>query len=126
MIVNEFAKIVVYLFFLPSHALKQGQVRLTLGQAKASDLALDPMRARPGHEISGLTLAILGSGWVGSQANQAWPCPWTVTVHLVLQVEAKIQDAGLIDIVKIMVWITLCGLIGLVSYSRLLHKFYIA
>ena len=48
------------------------------GHAKDSDLALDPMQAGPGHKKSGMTMALLGLGWVNPQANQAWPCPWTV------------------------------------------------
>ena len=54
------------------------RVGLTPGRANASGLALDPMQAGPGHEKSGPTLALLGLGQVDPQANQAWPCPWTV------------------------------------------------
>ena len=63
-------KIVAHLVML------SGRVRP--GQAKTSGLALNPMQAGPGHEKSGLTLALLGSGWVSHRANQAWPCPQTV------------------------------------------------
>ena len=52
--------------------------RVGPGQVKSDKLALDPMRAGPGHEKSGLTLALLGSGRVGPRANRAWPCPRTV------------------------------------------------
>ena len=55
-----------------------GQPQVRPGWAKSDDLALDPMQAGPGHEKSGPTLALLGLGWVGPQANRAQPCPWTV------------------------------------------------
>ena len=70
-------KIVAHLVML-SGRVGSGQPRVRPGRAKTSGLTLDPMQARPGHEKSGLTLALLGSGWVGFQANWAWPCPWTV------------------------------------------------
>ena len=65
-------KIVAHLVML------SGRVGSAPGQAKTSGLTLDPMWARPGHEKSGLTLALLGLGQVSPQANWAWPCPWTV------------------------------------------------
>ena len=61
-----------------------GRPRVGPGRANSSDLALDPMRAGPGHEKSGPTLALLlvGSGRVGPRANRAWPCPRTVYLLL--------------------------------------------
>ena len=40
------------------------------GRVKSDNLALDPMWAGPGHEKSGLTLALLGSGQVGPAHGQ--------------------------------------------------------
>jgi hypothetical protein len=55
-----------------------GRPRVRPGRAKSDGLALDPTRAGPDRQNSGLTLALLGSGRVGPRANRAWPCPWTV------------------------------------------------
>ena len=52
-----------FLLCTPGYALRQGQVGP--GWANASRLALDPMQAGPGHEKSGLTLALLGLGQPG-------------------------------------------------------------
>ena len=61
-----------------SNRVRSGWPQVRPGRVKSDNLALDPMQARPGHEKSGLTLALLGLGQVGPQANWAWPCPWTV------------------------------------------------
>ena len=41
-----------------SDRVRSGQPWVRPGRAKSDDLALDPMHARPGHEKSGLTLAL--------------------------------------------------------------------
>ena len=71
------------MFYTLSHTLRQG--RVGPGQANSSDLALDPMQARLGHEKSGPTLALLGSDQVSPQANRAWTCPQTVYLELNLR-----------------------------------------
>ena len=70
-------KIVAHLVML-SGRVGLGRPWVGPGWAKTSGLALDPMQAGPGHEKFGLTLALLGLGQVGPQANWAWPCLWTV------------------------------------------------
>jgi hypothetical protein len=55
-----------------------GRPRVGSGRAKSGALALGPMRAGPGHQNPGPTLALLGSGRVDPGPTGARPCPWTV------------------------------------------------
>ena len=47
-----------YTLIILSDRVGLGQPGVRPGQASSSDLALDPMQARPGHEKSGPTLAL--------------------------------------------------------------------
>ena len=59
-----------------------GQPRVDPGRAKQDVPALDPMRAGPDHQSSGLTLALLGQGQGRPRAKGHWPCPRTVYVRV--------------------------------------------
>ena len=59
-------KIVAHLVML-SGRVRSGQPQVGPGQAKTSGLTLDPMRAGPGHEKSGPTLALPMDSVAGCQ-----------------------------------------------------------